>query len=248
MAAAPRVLAALLAVGCAVSGCTKAAQPGSSGSAPASSAPASSASSTVAAPATPAGPPSLGGRCDDLLDLSVVGEALGRPVIGRTSFIVGVAEPNIGRLTYLNCQYGLANPVKGKPAPQPQLEIGVSLYDSAAQAGTRVRGTVQDYQSHGARPIQVMVGSTPATILVDYGNPTLVVAAGPRTVAVTADPKLIAAGAGPRGNLVAVAQAALTATANFTGVPGVTATPSASPSDSGTDSAVIAPSPTDTSS
>jgi len=195
-------------------------------SAPVSSAPASSVA------AKPAGPASLGGRCADLLDLSVVGEALGRPVIGRTSDIVGVAEPNIGRLTYLNCQYGLANPVKGKPAPPPQLEIGVSLYNSAAQAETRVRGTVQDYESHGARPIQVMVGSTPATILADYGYATLVVAAGPRTVAVTADPKLIAVGAGPRGNLVALAQAALTATSNFTGVPGVTATPSASPTSS----------------
>jgi len=169
-----------------------------------------------------------------VLSLATVEDALGRPVIGQTSFVRGVAEPNIGRLTYLNCRYGLTAPVKGKPAPQPQLEIGVSLYDSAGQAATRVRGTVEDYRSHGATQQNAAVGNDAATILVGYGYPTLVVAEGPRTVAVTVDPRLVATA--PTAGLVALAQAALVATSSFDGVPGVTATASPSATDtSGSD-------------
>jgi hypothetical protein len=197
---------------------------------PSSSAPISSSSvPSSSAPPTTTAAPTLGGECADLLPLSTVEEALGRPVIGQTAFVRGVAEPNIGRLTYLNCRYGLTTPAKGKPAPQPQLEIGVSLYNSADQAATRVKGTVADYRSHGASQQDAAVGQDPATILLGYGYPTLVVAEGPRTVAVTADPRLIATA--PTAGLVAVAQAALVATASFDGVPGVTA--SASPSSTG---------------
>lgn len=200
---------------------------------PTSSAPSSSSASTSSAPATATAAPTLGGDCADVLSLATVEDALGRPVIGQTSFVRGIAEPNIGRLTYLNCRYGLTPPVKGKPAPQPQLEIGVSLYDSADQAATRVRGTVEDYRSHGASPQNAAVGNDAATILVGYGYPTLVVAEGPRTVAVTVDPRLVATA--PTAGMVALAQAALVATSSFDGVPGATAT--ASPSDtSGSDS------------
>ncbi|HEU5270114.1 MAG TPA: hypothetical protein VFU36_09340 [Jatrophihabitans sp.] len=215
-----------------LTGCSKStpnsAPPSSSGASASSSASTPSSS----APPTATAAPTLGGECADLVPLDTVEEALGRPVIGRTQFVRGIAEPDIGRLTYLNCRYGLATPVRGKPAPEPQLEIGISLYDSADQAATRVRGTVADYRSHGAKQQDAAVGGDPATILVGYGNPTLVVAEGPRTVAVTVDPKLVAAA--PTAGLVALAQAALVATAGFDGVPGVTATPS--PSDtSGSD-------------
>jgi hypothetical protein len=179
--------------------------------------------------------PTLGGECEDLLPVSTVDDALGRPVFGRTAFVRGVAEPNIGRLTYLNCRYGLAAPVKGKPAPQPLVEIGISLYNSASQASTRVQGTVADYRTHGASQQDAAVGNDPATILLGYGSPTLVLAEGPRTIAVTVDPKVIATA--PTAGLVALAQAALVATAGFDGVPGVTATPSPSgSSDDGSDS------------
>lgn len=218
-------MVAFAALTLALTGCGKAATKAEPpASAPASSSTTGSSSTVTTAPATATAAPTLGGQCDDLLPVSAVSETLGRPVIGQTSFVLGVAEPDIGRLTYLNCRYGLGKAVRGKPAPPPQLEIGISLYKSADQAARRARGTVDDYVSHGARQIPAAVGDVPATILAGYGNPTLVAADGPRTVAVTAVPPLIATA--PTVNLVALAKAALGATSGFAGVVGVTATPS----------------------
>ena len=174
--------------------------------------------------------PTLGGECDDLLPLPVVDQALGRPVIGSTAFIRGIAEPNIGRLTYLNCRYGIGKAVKHKPAPTAQLEIGVSLYKSIAQARQRVQGTIDDYREHGAGQETIPVGSVNATLLLGYGAPTLVVADGPRTVALTINATLIKVGG--RAKLQTLTQVVLDATSDFDGVPGVTATPSPSATSS----------------
>ena len=160
------------------------------------------------------GEPSLGGRCEDLLPVGTVNIALRRTVIGRTAFVVGVPEPDIGRLTYLNCRYGLAAPVKGKPAPVPQVEVGISLYRSPAHAARRVQATLDFYRSHGASDQAVRVGSAQGIVLTGYGMPTLVVAAGPRTVAVTVSPKLVPARSS--AELASLAKAALDATAKFT--------------------------------
>jgi len=226
-------LAGLVLAGVALTGCGKSAP--KSAPPPSSPPPSSSAgsSSATAKPSATAAP-TLGGECADLLPVSAVEDALGRPVFGQTAFVRGVAEPDIGRLTYLNCRYGLAAPVRGKPAPQPQLEIGISLYNSPAQATTRVQGTIEDYRTHGARQQDAAVGNDPATILVGYGYPTLVVAEGPRSVAVSVDPKLVATA--PTAGMVAIAQAALVATSGFDGVAGVTATPSPTATDSSDDS------------
>jgi hypothetical protein len=197
------------------------------------------ASKASTAPARASVAPSFNGQCDDLLPVLVVDQALGRPVIGSTSFVRGIAEPNIGRLTYLNCRYGLPKAVKGKPAPVAQVEIGVSLYRSAAQAAARVQGTIEDYRSHGASQQVAAVGNDSATILIGNGSPTLVVAEGPRTVAITVDARLISAA--PTSSLTALAKAALAATSNFAGVAGVTATPS----PTGTDAASGSVSPSD---
>lgn len=171
-------------------------------------------------------PASLGGRCSDLLPVTTIDGVLGKTVVGRSSDILGVAEPNIGRLTYLNCRYGLATAVKGKPAPTPQVEIGISLYKSAAQAAQRVQGTVEDYRSHGATQQAAAAGTYPGTILTGYGLPTIVVAAGPRTIAVTVIARLIAGT--PSTALVALAKATLEATAQYTGAPGASSSPSGS--------------------
>ena len=234
----PVVLAALL-TGCSQSKKNNAAPPPSTTPPSSSSAtPTPSVSTTPRATASP----TLGGQCDDLLPVTVVDEALGRPVIGNTSFIRGVAEPNIGRLTYLNCRYGIPKAVKGKPAPVAQLEIGISLYKSVAQAASRLQGTIDDYRSHGASPQAVTVGDVQATVLTGYGQPTLVAADGPRTVAITIDAKLIASAA--QATLQTLTQTVLVATSNFDGVAGVTATPSpsGSDSDSASDSAGASPS------
>ena len=220
---------ALLAGALLLGGCTQAQAPKASGSVSASTSASSSSSSSTARPASPTATakvePSLGGRCEDLLPVSVVNIALRRVIVGRTAFVLGVAEPQIGRLTYLNCRYGLSAPRKGKPAPVPQVEIGLSLYSSPAQASRRVQGTVDDYLSHGAADKGVRVGQVSGTVLTGYGLPTLVAAAGPRTVAVTVSPKLVARGS--TAELASLAKAALDASAHYVGVgPAGSASPS----------------------
>ena len=178
----------------------------------------SSSAASSRAPASPTATvkvePSLGGRCEDLLPVGVVNVALRRVIVGRTAFVLGVPEPQIGRLTYLNCRYGLSAPVKGKPAPVPLVEIGLSLYRSPAQASRRVQGTIDDYLSHGASDKGVRVGPVSGTVLTGYGLPTLAAAAGPRTVAVTVSPKLVARGS--TAELASLAKAALDASAHYT--------------------------------
>jgi hypothetical protein len=163
------------------------------------------------------------------MPVTTVDTAIGLPVIGKTAFIVGIPEPKIGRLVYLNCRYGIATPAKGKPAV-PKLEIGLSLYDTPGQAERRVQGTIEDFRSHAAVPKDVAVGQFPATILTGYGDPTLVVSAGPRTVAITVSAKMI--GSRRDAALVALAKAALDATATFSqgGGPATSPTPSTSTS------------------
>lgn len=231
--------AVLLIGGLVLTGCTKATPRAAVSSTHAST---SSAPSSSTAPTSASARPtptrsvaaSFGATCDDLLPVTAVDEALGRPVIGKVAFVVGVPEPSIGRLARLNCRYGLAAAVKGKPAPTPKIEIGVSLYNSTARAASRVQATVEDYLSHGARAAQVTVDQYPGTVLTGYGNPTIVTAAGPRTVAVTG--ATVSVGRSPAAALTSVAALALTATAGFVGGPAV-ASPSAAPTGSGSPTA-----------
>jgi hypothetical protein len=197
-----------------------------------SSAPAPSATSaTPSASPTPTTAASFNGTCDDLLPVDRVEQAMNRAVTGKTAFVVGVPDPTIGRVAYLNCRYGVQTTVvKKKKTTTVALEIGISLYRTSAQATARVAGTVNAYVGNGARQQSVPVGSYNGTLLTGSGLPTLVVAAGPRTVAVTMSAKL-AALVGPKG-FAAVANSAIVATSHFTqGGPSTssgTATPGAS--------------------
>jgi hypothetical protein len=218
-----------------LAGCSKAATKKTASDTPApvtststsSTSSSTSSSSSTSARATPTttAKPSLGGQCDDLLPVSTIDNAVGLPVIGKTSFIIGIPEPNIGRLVRLFCRYGISSPAKGKPAVA-KVEISLSLYATSAQANSRVRGTIEDYRAHGATQSSTAVGQFPGTILLGYGSPTLVAAAGPRTVAVTIDPKLVA---GHSSGLVAIAKAALDASAKFTQGGGPATSPSTTP-------------------
>ena len=72
----------------------------------------------------------------------------------------------------------------------PQIEIGVTVYDTPAQAQRRVTGTIQDYVANAAAPAHVTVAGNPAVILTGgsgtgYNLPLLVAASGQRTVAVS---------------------------------------------------------------
>jgi hypothetical protein len=223
-----RVPVLCLITALAVAGCSKASHDKSGESTPSlpsSSAPASSSATPTPTPIATV-PASLGGRCSDLLPVIKIDGALGKTVVGKSTDVLGIAEPNIGRLTYLNCRYGLSAAVKGKPTPVPQVEIGISLYKSVAQAAQRVQGTVEDYRSHGSTQQAAAAGTYPGTVLIGFGAPTIVVAAGPRTVAVTVLASLIAGT--PTTSLVALAKAALDATAQYVGAPGASTSPSSS--------------------
>lgn len=154
-----------------------------------------SASSTSASPSHSAAPsPSatagltamrkLPGRCEDLLPIGSVMDAIGGKVGAGTAFVEGTPDAAIGRLGYLNCRYGVS-----KRVPAPAIEIGVSLYKTAAKAAARLQPTIADFVQHGAHPSQTTVHGLPATLLqggtgTGYG-PTVVMSAGQRTIAVS---------------------------------------------------------------
>jgi hypothetical protein len=129
----------------------------------------------------------LSGSCDSLLPQVDVEDTMGVRFAGKTAFVVGVPEKNIGRLGYLNCRYGISAGAGGAP----DTEIGVSLYN------TRLSGTIDDYRSHGATQSPATVSGVDGTLLVGgsgagYDVPLLVVASGQRTVAVSVVDTLLA--------------------------------------------------------
>ena len=183
-------------------------------------APAGAATNSVPATssATPTPTPTrlthLPGTCDDLLPAAAVDNALGRSLGGQTAFVVGLPEKDIGRLGYLNCQYGLPPRSASAGTAVAKAEIGVSLYKDSQSAAARIPATVDDYVAHGASSSTARVDGQQATILTggtgaDYADPTIVVASGQRTVAVSMHEK---AGARANKDLAALANLALTQT------------------------------------
>ncbi len=171
--------------------------------------PAGSASAT----STPAVMHRLPGRCGDLLPPAAIDNALGHAVGGGTSFVVGKPEKDIGRIGYLNCRYGVPSGAAASAAPK--VEIGVSLYRTAALAAARIPATVDDYAAHGASSTTTKVDGLSAKILTGgrgggYTAPTLVAVDGQRTVAVTVNET---AGSSATKDLIALAKLALTNTA-----------------------------------
>ena len=159
--------------------------PGSQSSSPSGSSSASASSASPTQPTTPM--TKFSGNCYALLTLYDVQRAAGYTIGGKTAFIVGLPDKSIGRLSYLNCRYGV--PAAPKRAT-PQIEITVALYNTPAQAEKRAGGTVSDYVANGATATQVTVGDVPGTILTGglgagYNVPLLVTSSGQRTVAVS---------------------------------------------------------------
>lgn len=158
---------------------------------PAGSPAASSAPVATPPGTTPTQVPKLTGTCETLLPLESVQAVLGRPPLaGATAFVVGKPEPDIGRIGYVNCRYGVTG---AGAAAVPAVEIGLSLYSTPSRASTRIAATVDDYTAHGATSADTSVDGHPATILTGgfgagYTVPLLVVAAGQRTVAVSVAP------------------------------------------------------------
>jgi hypothetical protein len=129
---------------------------------------------------------------------------------GTDAFVVGKAEPTIGRIGYLNCRYGVTG--RGAAA-RPAIEVGISLYRTAAQAAARIPATVDDYSAHGATASDVTVTGLPAQLLTGgtgdgYDVPLLVVASGQRTVAVSVD-STVATGSKAKADAIAITRLAL---------------------------------------
>ncbi len=128
----------------------------------------------------------LGVICADVLPKFDVDDALGRQLLGKTAFVVGLPDHAIGKLGYINCQYGVGTGA----AAVPQVEVTVSLYNTPAQAARRAAVTLTDYRDHGAALTATTVAGHDGSILVGgrssgYDVPLLVVASGQRAVAVS---------------------------------------------------------------
>lgn len=179
------ILAAVLALAaCTNNSASEAGKDSSSASIGATAGATGSATPSLSASPTPSASP-IAGECGSVLPISALEQVMGVPVIGKTSYIVGTPEPDIDRISYLNCRYGLADPVAGQPDPVAQVEVGVSAYGSPSSAAQRVQGTVEAYRGQGATQSSVPVGTVSGTVLIGSGEPTLVVASGNKTVAVT---------------------------------------------------------------
>ena len=150
--------------------------------------PTTSAASTTAAPKPVT---RLRGTCETVLTKFDVNDALGVELLGKSEFVIGTPDRTIGRLGYINCRYG----VGPGAAAVPPVEVGVSLYNSAAQAARRAASTVDDYRNNGAAQASVTVAGHEATILSStrpgFDIPLLVVASGQRTIAVSVVSRLV---------------------------------------------------------
>lgn len=188
-------------------------------SVPAGAQPTTSAGVTTSPAATPTPTSSqitrFRGTCDTLLPDVSVFDAIGVAALpGSDAYVVGKAETSIHRLAYLNCRYGVTG--KGSAA-KPAIEIGISLYATAADAASRITATVDDYTAHGASSSDVTVSKLPGKMLTGgvgdgYDVPLLVVASGQRTVAVSVAGS-VATGTKAVSDATAVAALALKRTA-----------------------------------
>ena len=148
------------------------------GATPTTAAPTST--SSAAAP-TPTPTPNLPAGCDQMLPFTDLDHALGRPLFGPSRYVLGVAEPSIGRTGRVTCQFGLQPNGRGA-AP---LEVGVSTYKDADSANERVAATVAALRSTATSQRSATVAGQQAVLIGTKKDNNLVVAQGDRTVAVT---------------------------------------------------------------
>jgi hypothetical protein len=153
------------------------------GATPSTAAP--TATGSAASP-TPTPTPNLPGGCDQLLPFTDLDQALGRPLFGQSRYVVGVAEPKIGRTGRVTCQFGVAANGRG-PA---LLEVGVSTYKDADSATDRIAATVAALRANATSQKTASVAGQDATMIGTKTEYNLVVAQGNRTVAVTLSRKL----------------------------------------------------------
>jgi hypothetical protein len=167
----------------ALAGCTSSG--GGRPEAAATTSPPPSAEPTSTAP-TPTPTPNLPAGCDQLLPFTDLDQALGRPLFGQSRYVLGVAEPAIGRTGRVTCQYGLAANGGGPP----MLEVGVSTYTDADSAKDRVAATVNALRAGALSQKTATVAGQQATMIGTKADYNLVVASDDRTVAITVSRRL----------------------------------------------------------
>lgn len=135
-------------------------------------------------PSSPAGalPAKLPGSCTAVAQTSEVNRALGTSLAGDPGYVRDVPIARIGRLGRVTCNYGAS-----KPKATPPVQIGVSLYKTAAQASSRVTATVQSATNSGATSAQVGIGIADATVLQGSTGVLVVLSEQRVTVAVSVD-------------------------------------------------------------
>ncbi len=127
--------------------------------------------------------------CGDLLETTVVLDALGVPLDGTTTYVyVGPLEDS-GRLGRVTCGYGTAPGADGKPVSK--LTVAVNVYDDAATAAGRLDGSVAQAQSGGAQVTALEVLGRPGYLTKDAEDTTYLVADGVRTYVIAAIPGVI---------------------------------------------------------
>ncbi|MGI8677670.1 MAG: hypothetical protein ACR2LX_03080 [Jatrophihabitans sp.] len=132
----------------------------------------------------------LGGTCDSLLPDVLVTQALHvNQIAGQDAFVVGLPDKTIGRLSTINCRYGVTG---AGTSTKPKVEIGVSLYTTPTQAAARIKATADDYATHGATSKDTTVDGQAAVVLsggvgAGYDVPLFALSVGQRTIAVSVD-------------------------------------------------------------
>jgi len=167
-------------------GCGADAEPGGS------SDPGDSASGTTSQTAqTSAAPFVLPETCSALLSIEAIDAGLGVRIPGNTQYLVGVAEPDIGRTGRVTCSYGIVPNADGTSAP-PLLQASVFTYDTVESAQDRIATVVGQSRDAGDRTQEVPVGGSYAgVVIVSVTDATLVVAVDDRNYSITLAPGVV---------------------------------------------------------
>jgi hypothetical protein len=172
-------MAAVLAAGCGQ-------KSNGNGGATSSATPSSTASGSASGTATPSGSATaaaLPDTCGGVLSISEVDSAVGRPLLGRISYIKGQAEPKIHRTGRVTCRYGVRMAANNKTVVP--LEVGISAYSDENAAQSRIAYTVNSQRGQGASPSDVTLGDLKGTALVLPASALLIFGKGATTVAIT---------------------------------------------------------------
>lgn len=125
----------------------------------------------------------LPGSCANIAQTSEVNSALGSQFRGDPIYIKDVAIKKIGRQGRVTCRYGLTK--KSATGASPPVEIGVSLYATAAQASTRLRVTAKSETDNGATSYNAAIGAADGTVLSGRSGVLVIFGQARVTVAVS---------------------------------------------------------------